>query len=201
MFLKVMPLMKCTNCTLDCTLSVRFQNFIIASSLFLIIQPGVSETSDQTKIYFISNLSCIFNAKDLIMLPQSALNLSFLVSLVTVDDNKDLVAVGNLINLHGSWFLLSFKLIHTSSYAVLALATMTLLKIILIKQQINSFNTPHTNGIIGASIWNCWRYGDNMLTASLKNWNFTGISGLAWYFTKWSYKVLSLGWFGLDWDW
>ena len=115
-------------CLLSWSFSVRFQNLIIASSLFLIIQPGVSETSDQTKIYFISTLSCIFNAKDLIMLPQSALNLSFLVSLVTVDDNKDLVAVGNLINSHGSWFPLSFKSIRTSSYAVLASATMALLR-------------------------------------------------------------------------
>lgn len=73
---------------------MSFENFIIASSLFLIIQPGVSERSNRTKIYFISNLSCNFNMRDLIVLPQSALNLNLLVLLVTGEDNKDLVVVG-----------------------------------------------------------------------------------------------------------
>ena len=73
---------------------MSFENFIIASSLFLIIQPGVSERSNQTKIYFISNLSYNFNMRDLIVLPQSALYLNLLVLLVTVDDNKDLVVIG-----------------------------------------------------------------------------------------------------------
>ena len=46
-----------------------------------------------------------------------------MLTLVTVDDNKNLVAVGNLINSRGSWFSLSFKSIFTSPYAVLASAT------------------------------------------------------------------------------
>ena len=153
MFLKAISLMKCSNCTLDqsdsfeeiCLLSqsfsVSFENFVIASSLFLIIQSGVKETSHQTKIYLIGDLSCNFNLGDLIMLPQSVLN-SLLVLLATVDNNKDLVAVSNLISSCGSWFSLSFKLISTSSYAVLALATLVLLKIILIKWWMISSTAP-----------------------------------------------------------
>ena len=86
------------------------------------------------------------------MLPQSALNLSLVVSLATRDDNKYLVVVGNLINSRGSFFSLSLKSIRTSSYAVLASAKITLLKIILTKRRMISSNDPHTNGIIGASV-------------------------------------------------
>ena len=120
---------------------MSFDNFVIASSLFLIIQPEVKETSHQTTIYFIGDLSCNFNLGDLIMLPQSVLN-SLLVLLATVDNNKDLVAVGNLISSCGSWFSLSFKLRSTSSYAVLASATLVLLKIILINWWMISSNAP-----------------------------------------------------------
>ena len=72
---------------------------------------------------------------------------------------------------------------------------------IYISIRIGLSKISEANGIIGLSVWNCFRYQDIMLATSTKNCIFIFISTSVWWVTKVSYELFLVRCFDLHKAW
>ena len=80
-------------------------NILMESVLFFIIFFGFKLPSEQTKIYFRGDFSCIFNTIFFNMVEHDSLNFYFCVGLALLEAKSDLVAVASLTESKGKKFL------------------------------------------------------------------------------------------------